>query len=193
MVNYGKKIKDYREENEITQKELAQELGISVTTLYNWENGVTQPKPEYIEKLKDLLFANAESLPDETPERQNDEEEGDAWAVSEIALQDDALSNTNGHLSGYLFFDATPEKLCNLKLRRRVRFSLQIGGIVLCLFLAVCSAVFALMNFCVMYYLSGARDGATVSIKFPFSWGMCGFSYLRLSRRRHRNFSHDFV
>ena len=42
-INLGKKIKEYRKLNNITQQELANKLGISRSTLSYYENGEVEP------------------------------------------------------------------------------------------------------------------------------------------------------
>ena len=45
---FSRAIKRYREENDLTQKELAQKLFITVTTVARWELGMAVPKQERI-------------------------------------------------------------------------------------------------------------------------------------------------
>lgn len=45
------RLKELRKEKKLTQKELAQELGIHYRTLQNWENNETQIKPDKAEAL----------------------------------------------------------------------------------------------------------------------------------------------
>ncbi|WP_086282085.1 XRE family transcriptional regulator [Campylobacter devanensis] len=47
----GNKIRTLREENGISQKEFAKELGIAYGTLQSYEYGTTKPKTDFIERL----------------------------------------------------------------------------------------------------------------------------------------------
>ena len=49
------RLKDLRKEKKLTQKELAEEIGISKRTLAYWENGESQIKPEKAEKLANFF------------------------------------------------------------------------------------------------------------------------------------------
>jgi transcriptional regulator with XRE-family HTH domain len=52
---FAKAIKRYREKNDLTQKELAQKLGTTTTTIARWELGMSVPKQEtMIKEIKHL-------------------------------------------------------------------------------------------------------------------------------------------
>lgn len=51
----GENIKKLRIENKLSQKELANSLGVSNKTISHWESGYSQPPLEFIVKLKKLL------------------------------------------------------------------------------------------------------------------------------------------
>lgn len=52
---FARAIKRYREEKDLTQNELAQRLGTSITTVARWELGLSAPKQEnLIRQLKEL-------------------------------------------------------------------------------------------------------------------------------------------
>lgn len=54
--NEGKKnIRDLREAAEMTQFELAQELGVTITTIYNWERGTSEPFARHLLALAKLF------------------------------------------------------------------------------------------------------------------------------------------
>lgn len=50
-VNYGDKIKCLREKKGLTQSDLADELGVVVSTISNYENSKRFPRPEMLQKL----------------------------------------------------------------------------------------------------------------------------------------------
>jgi len=49
------KIKKLRKEQGLTQTELARKVGVSIKTIYLWENEVQDPSEDNLEKLKELL------------------------------------------------------------------------------------------------------------------------------------------
>lgn len=49
------RLKELRKEKKLSQKELAQELGIHYRTLQNWENNETQIKPDKAQALADYF------------------------------------------------------------------------------------------------------------------------------------------
>ena len=42
-MNVGQKIKELRQENGLTQEDLAEQLGVSFQAISRWENGTTYP------------------------------------------------------------------------------------------------------------------------------------------------------
>jgi transcriptional regulator with XRE-family HTH domain len=55
LDNLGTQIIDYRKKQNITQAQLAIEMGVSQVTIANWEFGRFRPKGEALEKLKKLM------------------------------------------------------------------------------------------------------------------------------------------
>jgi transcriptional regulator with XRE-family HTH domain len=49
--NIGDKIREYRRIHGLTQKKLAEQLGIDQTTLAGWENGKHQPTQRFLDKI----------------------------------------------------------------------------------------------------------------------------------------------
>ena len=61
-------IKKYRQLNEMTQEELAEQIGITRQTLMRYESGQSiKMKPEIIQRISDILKVSIESLLDESP------------------------------------------------------------------------------------------------------------------------------
>jgi len=50
-------IKKLRQEKKLTQWELAKLVGVSVNAVVMWEREVSEPKPENMQKLKEVLSA----------------------------------------------------------------------------------------------------------------------------------------
>lgn len=49
------RLRHLRERHNLSQKELAKELGISQNAISCWENGIRQPKKETIDKIADYF------------------------------------------------------------------------------------------------------------------------------------------
>ncbi len=66
MASLGEKLKQRRESLNLTQRKIAMELGITVTTVQNWEAGRHIPKlyPAQMKALCDLLKFTLEDLVD---------------------------------------------------------------------------------------------------------------------------------
>ena len=56
------KIKEFREEIQYTQKELAEKIGNLQRNVSNWENGVNEPDCETILKLADTFGVSIDEL-----------------------------------------------------------------------------------------------------------------------------------
>ena len=48
-------LKSLRLEAGLTQMKLAAKVGVSITTIRNWENGVSDPNEDNMDKLKEVL------------------------------------------------------------------------------------------------------------------------------------------
>jgi transcriptional regulator with XRE-family HTH domain len=55
MKDLGKKIKEYREDNDMSQKELAIQMNVSIKTIQRYEDGTTIPSPSTLKQLGDIL------------------------------------------------------------------------------------------------------------------------------------------
>lgn len=65
----GNRIRSARIQKGMTQKELAQKLGISPQGIVQWENGARNPKPETLERIASALgvsYWTLAEVPDET-------------------------------------------------------------------------------------------------------------------------------
>lgn len=54
-MNYAIKIKEYREKELLTQKQLAKKLGVGVVNVSRWEQGHFEPTMKTKRKLKELF------------------------------------------------------------------------------------------------------------------------------------------
>lgn len=64
----GKKIKYFRHLRNVTQEELAKELGVIRQTVASWEKGVTSPDMETCMKIAEILNVQIEDLADDVKE-----------------------------------------------------------------------------------------------------------------------------
>lgn len=56
MNNLAKRLIDYRAKHGLTQIQMVQRIGdISLESLRKWEYGITDPKPENLEKIEKVL------------------------------------------------------------------------------------------------------------------------------------------
>ncbi len=62
MQNIGKRIKDLRKKNDLTQEKLADYLGVSYQAVSKWETGVSSPDLALIRPLTKLLHVSADEL-----------------------------------------------------------------------------------------------------------------------------------
>ena len=58
----GLRIKQYREKNKYSQKDLAGILGVSTRTIARWEQNITQPGTEELSKVAKLIGVTEEEL-----------------------------------------------------------------------------------------------------------------------------------
>jgi transcriptional regulator with XRE-family HTH domain len=62
MENIGKRIRDLRKKNDLTQEKLADYLGVSYQAVSKWETGVSSPDLSLIRPLTKLLRVSADEL-----------------------------------------------------------------------------------------------------------------------------------
>ena len=54
-VFFGEKIRSARKAAGLTQRQLAEKIGVSNTSISNWEKGLSRPDADMIQKLCDVL------------------------------------------------------------------------------------------------------------------------------------------
>lgn len=62
------RLKELRKEKKVSQKEIAEKIGVSYRTIQNWENGKSQIKPEKNQKLADFFGVSIGNLLGYEPE-----------------------------------------------------------------------------------------------------------------------------
>ena len=55
MLDYARKIREYRERKFLTQEQLAKLLGVSYVTISRWETGMFKPNMETKRKLVNMF------------------------------------------------------------------------------------------------------------------------------------------
>ena len=66
FMTFGEKLRKYRKEKKLTQKQLADIVGVAATTIVNYENGTTYPQDRKVySKLADALGIDADFLHNE--------------------------------------------------------------------------------------------------------------------------------
>ena len=59
----GDKIKQYREQKRLSQKDFAEKIGVSNSRVSNWENGLNRPDCDLLRKIcEDLCVSPSELL-----------------------------------------------------------------------------------------------------------------------------------
>lgn len=84
------KIKEYREDVYMTQKELAEKIGNVQRNVSNWENGVNEPDCETIVKLAEIFDITLDELFGRSPMTKTNRKKIDFDLMKEM----DKLSDT---------------------------------------------------------------------------------------------------
>ncbi len=85
-MNIGQKIKALRQENNLTQEDLAEALGVSFQAVSRWENGTTYPDITLLPIIASMFDVTIDYLFDMDTYKINDE-------INKIKEQDDMLFN----------------------------------------------------------------------------------------------------
>ena len=62
MKQLQEKLIELRTINDLTQKDIAEKIGVSASAIGFWENGINEPKATYIYKLADTFKVSADYL-----------------------------------------------------------------------------------------------------------------------------------
>ena len=84
-MNIGQKIKELRQENNLTQEELAEELGVSFQAISRWENSTTYPDIIILPIIANMFDVTIDYLLDRESYKKDEE-------LKKIIEQDDELS-----------------------------------------------------------------------------------------------------
>ena len=100
-MKIGEKIKQGRKNNNMNQIELAEKLGINITTLSRWENDKTTPNSDDIEKIAKILNMEASSFFKKN-EKNNDLSDKDDILVFKNGIQEVRMLNTEDNKNFFL-------------------------------------------------------------------------------------------
>lgn len=62
MIELQRNLVDLRREKNLTQKEVAEKIGVSATAIGFWETGINEPKTTYLIKLANFFGVTVEEL-----------------------------------------------------------------------------------------------------------------------------------
>lgn len=62
MNTLKERIKELREDSNLSQQKLANEIGVSQKAIDYWERGINEPKASYIIKLADYFNVSADFI-----------------------------------------------------------------------------------------------------------------------------------
>lgn len=96
----GERLREIRRKLGITQGELASLVGVSETTVWNWENGRREPRSSEINKLAKVLGVSIAYLMGETDMDHENIKKGSIQPVIEIPILDQTLIACAGQGNG---------------------------------------------------------------------------------------------
>lgn len=85
-MDVGRKLKEYRKANGLTQEELAERLIVTRAAISRWETGRGIPEPENLKGIADLLGISVDELLDDGTLSTAEEKETSPHATRKVAL-----------------------------------------------------------------------------------------------------------
>ena len=67
---FSKRLRHYLNENNMTQVELANKLGVGTTSIYNWVSGLKTPRMDKVDAMCNIFNIRREDLLTEAPKEQ---------------------------------------------------------------------------------------------------------------------------
>lgn len=67
---FSKRLRHYLNENNMTQVELANKLGVGTTSIYNWVSGLKTPRMDKVDAMCNIFNIRREDLLTEAPQEQ---------------------------------------------------------------------------------------------------------------------------
>lgn len=108
----GEKIKRLRKENGLNQTQLAERIGVDKSAISFWENGINEPKANYITKLALLFNISADYLLGIEDEFGNKIEKQKTLEPEKIKLP--AVARSKGNKLRNITLELTEEQLNTL-------------------------------------------------------------------------------
>lgn len=108
----GEKIKRLRKENGLNQTQLAERIGVDKSAISFWENGINEPKANYITKLALLFNISADYLLGIEDEFGNKIEKQKTLKTEKIKLP--AVARSKGNKLRNITLELTEEQLNTL-------------------------------------------------------------------------------
>ena len=71
---FSKRLRYYLSENQMTQAELANKLGVGTTSVYNWCNGIKSPRMDKVDAMFDIFHCNRSDLIEDKKEPSPEEQ-----------------------------------------------------------------------------------------------------------------------
>lgn len=66
---FAKRLRYYLDKNDMTQKELAQRLGVGTTSVYNWLNEIKAPRMDKVDHMCKIFGCNRSDLMTDEPDQ----------------------------------------------------------------------------------------------------------------------------
>lgn len=95
-MTLGSRLKELREEKGMTQKDIAELLGISDVGLGNYERGVRNPDPDTLKRLSEIFNCSVDYLLGNTNKRKWDTETIAFSSVSVDGLDEEEIAQIRG-------------------------------------------------------------------------------------------------
>ena len=110
--NIQKNIAEYRKQADLTQKDLAERLGVKTTSLASWEQGKSMPDIDTLFQLCSLLNVDILTISGfEPPERYHRYGDGVKSAVSDLVNAINAVSNHSAMVGKELSMSSDEQQL----------------------------------------------------------------------------------
>lgn len=93
MVNMGEKLKSLRIENKLTQKQVAERIGLAISAISSYESGTRYPSYESLVKLSRIFHVSTDYLLGSTSVRNIDVTGLDDKEIEVVAQLVDMLRN----------------------------------------------------------------------------------------------------
>lgn len=94
MINIGEKIKMLRKEKKLTQKELANEIGVTASTVTKYENGQLEPNIEVLNRISNIFRISISALVEDNYSRKEFSTEPEFLSLYELVNSKELTEET---------------------------------------------------------------------------------------------------